>query len=137
MNALRALVDEAVRLRRTLSRRTGLSETELAALEHLVEAPSTPSELARLLEVSTAASTGIVDRLERRGHIVRRNHPTDRRRLEVHVTTDGRAEMLQHLQPMLEALRRLDRSIDPAHRDAVLDYLTEARQAFETITPRR
>jgi DNA-binding MarR family transcriptional regulator len=133
MNAVRALVTEAVAVRRTLSRRSGLSETELDALEHLVESPSTPSELARLLDISTAASTGVVDRLERRGHVERRKHPSDRRRLEVHVTDGGRAELLRHLSPMLAALAELDRRMSRDERDAVIRFLDGAQAAFRTV----
>jgi DNA-binding MarR family transcriptional regulator len=133
MNAVRALITEAVTLRRTLSRRSGLSETELDALEHLVGAPSTPSELARLLDVSTAASTGVVDRLERRGHVERRKHPTDRRRLEIHVTGEGRAELLRHLTPMLHALTELDRGMTSDERNTVIRFLNGAQAAFRAV----
>ncbi|GAA2702024.1 MarR family transcriptional regulator [Actinoplanes palleronii] len=133
MIAVRALVTEAVALRRTLSRRSGLTETELDALDHLVESPSTPSELARLLDVSTAASTGVVDRLERRGHVERRKHPTDRRRLEIHVTDDGRAELLRHLTPMLHALTELDQRMTPDERETVIRFLSGAQAAFRAV----
>jgi len=134
MNAVRALVAEAVRLRHALARRTGLTETELTALEQLVESSSTPSELARLMDVSTAASTGVVDRLERRGHVERRKHPTDRRRLEVHVTDQGRAELLRHLRPMIRVLADLDATLSAGERAAAVRYLQGARSAFETVT---
>lgn len=130
MNGVRQLVDEAVRLRRALVRRTGLTDTELDTLEHLIDGVSTPSELARRLEVSTAASTGIVDRLERRGHVERRPHPTDRRRLEVHVTAEGRAELLRHLAPGLRALAELDAGLTPAERTVVVRYLSGVRDVF-------
>lgn len=133
MNAVRALVTQAVAVRRTLSRRSGLSENELDALEHLVGSPSTPSELARLLGVSTAASTGVVDRLERRGHVERRKHPSDRRRLEVHVTDAGRAELLRHLNPMLHALAELDDGLSDDQRATVISFLNGAQAAFRTV----
>jgi DNA-binding MarR family transcriptional regulator len=123
-----------VRLRHALVRRSGLSQTELVALEHLVAAPSTPGDLARLLEVSTAASTGVVDRLERRGHVERRPHPQDRRRTEVHMTEGGREEILGHLMPMLVALRELDAGLDDAERAVVERYLRGARAAFDQVS---
>ncbi|GLY94610.1 MarR family transcriptional regulator [Actinoplanes sp. NBRC 103695] len=130
MSAVRQLVDEAVRLRRTLTRRTGLSETELDTLEHLIDGVSTPSELARRLEVSTAASTGIVDRLERRGHVERRPHPTDRRRLEVHVTAGGRAELLRQLSPGLRSLADLEADLTAPELAVVVRYLEGVRDVF-------
>ena len=76
----------------------------------------------------------MVDRLERRGHVERRKHPTDRRRLEVHVTEAGRAELLRHLRPMIRALADLDRTLTADERAAAVRYLNGARVAFETMT---
>ena len=132
--AVQHLVVEALRLRRAVRRRAGLTETELVALEHLVTAPSAPGELARLLEVSTAASTGVVDRLERREHVVRQPHPQDRRRIEVHITESGRDEMATHLRPMLLALQALDDGLSPAERLVVERYLHGVADAFAQVT---
>lgn len=134
MQAVRELIAESNRLQHALVRRSGLSPTELTALEHLVDAPSTPTELAHLLEVSTAASTGIVDRLERRGHVERRPHPADRRRTTLHVTAGGRAEIVGHLMPMLVALRALDESLSESERVIVERFLAGAREAFEQVS---
>ena len=95
--------------------------------------PSTPSEPARLLDVSTAASTGVVDRLERRGHVQRRKHPSDRRGLEIHVTDDGRAGLLRHLDLMLHALAELGLGMSDGERNAVTRFLNGAQAAFRTV----
>ena len=39
----------------------------------------TPADLARRLQISTASTTKLVDRLEESGHVRRGPHPTDRR----------------------------------------------------------
>jgi DNA-binding MarR family transcriptional regulator len=54
--------------------------------------PLTPSEIATrmLVPVTTATVTGILDTLERHNYVERRPHPTDRRRLLVHLTATGR-----------------------------------------------
>lgn len=134
MRAVRDLVTEAVRLRHALARRSGLSETELGALEHLLGSPCGPGELARILEVSTAASTGIVDRLERRGHVERHPHAEDRRRTDVHVTDPGRAEILGHLRPMLAALGELDAALSADERAVVERFLRGAIVAFTQVS---
>ncbi|WP_345460736.1 MarR family winged helix-turn-helix transcriptional regulator [Nocardioides marinquilinus] len=127
--AVRELVTASTHLSHAIGRRAGLNRTELAALEHLVETPAAPGELAGLLEVSTAASTGVVDRLERRAHVERRPHPTDRRRLEVHVTDSGRAEMLGYLRPMLDALSAIDADLTDDERAVVVRFLRAAAAA--------
>lgn len=132
--ALRALLAEGARLRHVVARRAGLSATEMAALEHLSREPLGPSEVARRLDVSTAASTGIVDRLVARGHAERRSHPDDRRRTEVFVSPSGRQEVTGHLMPMFLALDRLDRSFTPDERAVVERYLRGAVEALEQVT---
>lgn len=133
MQALRDFVSAAVALRHAVVRRSGISETELVALEHLTSEPLGPAELARRLDVSTAASTGIVDRLAARGHVERRAHAGDRRRTEVHLTDTGRAEILAHLRPMLDALRALDGRLAPQERVLIETYLRGAAAAFAVI----
>ena len=134
--ALRQVVAAGLRVRHTVARAAGITETDLLTLEHLVAGPVGPADLGRLLDVSTAASTGIVDRLAARGHVERRPHPSDRRRTEVHLTDSGRAEVRTHLVPMFAALRRLEEQLDPAERDVVRRYLEGALDAFETVAGR-
>jgi len=117
-----------------VARQAGLSESELAALEHLVGAPLGPAELSRRLDVSTAAATGIVDRLVSHGHVTRSPHAEDRRRTQVLVTASGREEVLQRLLPMFRALRELDESFDDSERAVVERYLRGAVEAFRRVT---
>jgi DNA-binding MarR family transcriptional regulator len=132
--ALRAATNAAVRVRPVVAHAAHLSHSELVALEHLMRGPVGPAELARLLEVTTAASTGIVDRLEHRGHVTRVADATDRRRTSVHLTDSGRAEVLALLMPMFQALQALDDGFDDQERAVVARYLRGATAAFEAVT---
>ena len=134
LDALRECTNAAGRVRGVVARRAGLSESELTALEHLVREPMGPAELSRRLEVSTAAGTGIVDRLASHGHVTRAPHGQDRRRTQVLVTASGREEVLQRLLPMFRALRELDESFDDGEREVVERYLRGATAAFRQIT---
>lgn len=133
-HALRDLVEAGALLRHVVSRRAGLSETEMRTLQHLSRGPLGPAEVARLLEVSTAASTGIVDRLVERGHAERRPHPADRRRIEVHLTDSGRTEVVGHLRPMLDQLAALDATYTPDELAVVERYLRGATAALRAVT---
>ena len=134
LEALRECTNASGRVRGVVARQAGLSESELVALEHLVRGPLGPAELARLLEVSTAAGTGIVDRLASHGHVTRAPHERDRRRTQVLVTASGREEVLQRLMPMFRALRVLDESFDASEREVVERYLRGATAAFRELT---
>ena len=131
--ALRDLVAAGSRVNHVVSRRAGLSESELVALEHLSREQIGPAEVARRLEVSTAAATGIVDRLVARGHVERRPHEIDRRRTELHITGSGRAEIIGHLMPMFRALDQHDATFTEEEKAVVQRYLRGATAAFERV----
>ena len=131
--ALRELIEIGGRARHVIARRAGLAESHLVAMEHLMSGPLGPAELARILNVSTAASTGVVDRLVEHGHVQRRPHEQDRRRTQVEVTAEGREDVLAHLLPMFVALDRLDRSFTDDERAVVERYLRGAIDAFHNL----
>ncbi len=131
--ALRELLTTGARVNHVVARRAGISDTELVTLEHLSREQIGPAEVARRLEVSTAAATGIVDRLASRGHVERRPHPADRRRTELVLTDSGRGEVVGHLLPMFVALDRLDREFSAEEREVVERYLRGAIAAFEQV----
>ena len=93
LDALQELVDVAAQVPHEVARQAGLSTSELHSLRHLMDTPMGPVELARALGVTSAASSGVVDRLVARGHAQRRPHPDDGRRTEVVITESGRVEV--------------------------------------------
>ncbi|HEX6056672.1 MAG TPA: MarR family transcriptional regulator, partial [Intrasporangium sp.] len=68
LEVLQELIDVAEALPEVVARRAGMSITELHALRHLSAEPMGPVELARRLRVTSAASSGVVDRLVAHGH---------------------------------------------------------------------
>jgi DNA-binding MarR family transcriptional regulator len=133
LRLLRRLLDVSQQSAPVVARRAGLSHTELSAMELLTRQPLGPGDLARHLGVTSAAASGIVDRLVARGHVRREAHEVDRRRTQVVVTDSGRADMLRHLMPMFLALAELDRDL-PADDRAVIDaYLARAVAAIERL----
>ncbi|MEO5854398.1 MAG: MarR family transcriptional regulator [Nocardioides sp.] len=131
--ALRELLSVSAHVSPAIARRLSLSHTELDALELLTEASVGPAELARHLGVTSAASSGIVDRLESRGHVVRRPHVSDGRRTQVEITSSGRAEVMTQLAPMFAALQQLDQRLTPAESATVEGYLRAATEALRRV----
>ncbi len=113
------------------SRNLGLNATDTAALgEVMMSGPLSPTELARRLQISTAAVTTVVDRLETAGHVTRGAHPTDRRGILVAATPESVQRALAELIPVAQAI------------DSALDQFDEAECAviqryLETITQRQ
>jgi DNA-binding MarR family transcriptional regulator len=131
--ALREAIRRGGRARHVIARRAGLSESDLVAMEHLMREPLGPADLARILGVSTAAATGLVDRLVQHGHVQRHPHEQDRRRTQVEVTESGREDVLLHLLPMFRSLDRLDRSFTDEERAIVERYLRGVIAAFDEL----
>ena len=123
----------AAQVRPTVAARAGLSTNELWALEHLFAEPLGTGEVGRRLQVTSAATTQIVDRLAQRGHVEREPHPTDRRRTVVKLTDYGRAEVLEHMMPMFRALAQTDADLDDAEREVVDRYLQRVTAAFRSV----
>ena len=133
LTALRELLKLADQVSPVLARRADLGRSELQALELLGDSPHGPAELAAHLGVTSAAASGIVDRLQARGHVDRLPHPTDGRRTQVALTASGREELLGHLVPMFEALAALDSSLTESEREVVQRYLDGAIHAVRRV----
>ena len=74
-----------------------LSPSQFNILNVLVEVPEgrSQTELSRELLMHRSNVTGLVDRLERRGLVRRRDQPGDRRAYRVVLTPDGRRLVMQ------------------------------------------
>ena len=133
LSALRGLLNTSGQVSPALARRTGLSHTELSGLEHILEEPLGPSELAHRIGVTSAAASGIVDRLVTRGHVERQPHATDRRRTVVVCTSSGERELMGHLMPMFAELARLDAEFTQEERAVIHRFLVSAERAVSRL----
>ena len=86
---LQSLTTGSQRVAQAFAARHGLGQIDLEALLAVMEAeragdPLTSGRLGEALGVTSGAATGVIDRLERVGHVVRRRDEGDRRRVLVH-----------------------------------------------------
>ena len=133
LTLLRQLTRLAEQAAPAIARKASLTHNELRALEHLMDQPMGPGELGRVLGVSSAAASGIIDRLESRGHAQRASHSTDGRRTSVTISPSGRTEVVGHLMPMFRELAALDASLGEADRVVVDRFLAGAIRALRAI----
>jgi DNA-binding MarR family transcriptional regulator len=131
--ALQELVEVAEAVPAAVARQAGVSTSELHSLRHLMRGPMGPVDLAKVLGVTSAASSGVVDRLCSRGHAQRRSHPGDGRRTEVVITDSGRAEITARMRPMFVALAELDATLSDDERVVVERYLRGATAAMTDL----
>jgi DNA-binding MarR family transcriptional regulator len=108
-----------------LARRLGLSYNEVRALELLSDSARGLGtvELANGLGMRSASATELVDRLETSGHVRRRPHETDRRRVVVELTEHGRDRVLAVLGPLLHRYDQVADGLSPEAAAAVAAYL--------------
>jgi DNA-binding MarR family transcriptional regulator len=107
----------------------GLTPAEINALANLSDGTArTVSALCRLVGAAPTTLSSVLDRLERRGHVTRGRHPSDRRAVVVELTPAGRraAMTIRHAIGRLErhALAGLDTEAIAGLR-AGLDALAE------------
>nr|WP_246256117.1 MarR family transcriptional regulator [Isoptericola halotolerans] len=105
-----------------------MNVSDLRALRFVIECergrtPVTPRMLTAHLEISTAATTKLVDRLCRSGHLERRPHPSDRRSVVVVATRGAHHEVRQRLGGMHARMLDIARSVPDSARPAVRDFL--------------
>lgn len=105
-----------------------LHPTDLRALIHLLDAAragtqATPGWLAEQLGLNSASITGLLDRLERAGHVRRVRDGRDRRR--VHVVVEERAINLgwSFLGPLIDRIVATMRGYDEVELETVRRFL--------------
>lgn len=101
---------------------------DLRALRYVIEReqggqPTTPRMLTAHLDVSTAATTKLVDRLCRSGHFERGPHPSDRRSVVVRATSAAHEEVRERLGGMHARMLAIARDVPASARPAVRDFL--------------
>lgn len=102
----------------------GTNPTDFAAMQHLMESgPLSPGELARRLGVTTAAVTGVIDRLEGLSHARREPDPDDRRRLLVVPEPASVRRALDRLLPLTRGAQAVLDDLDEGERAVVTRYL--------------
>lgn len=119
-----------------LWREAHLTLTQARLLRSVREGPVGQSELGRMLNLSPASVTRLIDRLEERGLIARERDPDDRRRVAVSLLPAGR-RLVGGEQGMLrgtavdEAIRTMSEDEQRAFAEVVGDLVRRARQFSE------
>ena len=97
-----------------LQRETGLTTSQLLVLEAVVKLDtSTPSYIAKEVQLSQATVTNLVDRMERNKLVLRQKSIADKRVVEVQLTEKGRGMVELAPEPLqagfLREYRKLER----------------------------
>jgi DNA-binding MarR family transcriptional regulator len=106
--SLREMSVQLSLLNHQVSGRLDLKGTDLECLDLIARrGPLSPGELARRAGLHPATLTGILDRLERGGWIVRERDPADRRGVTVRSLRERNAEVFRLYSGMNAAMDRI------------------------------
>src|SRR5687767_471757 len=115
-----------------MSRRLGLSESEMLAVAHLAQhGRLSPSALGQLLDLSSGGITALVQRLESAGHIVRRRHPTDGRSVLVELSRELVERAERAYGPLVDDLEQASLELSEQERQVVRRFLDRAAALSE------
>ena len=114
-----------------VARVLGLNQSDLRCLDWLTERPMTAGELADAIGLSGAATTTLVDRLERKGYVRRVRDRADRRRIHVELTADGARRLGELYGVLAEEGEALLARFNAVQLGRILEFLTEAADVVD------
>ncbi len=122
-----------------LRKRFGISLAQfdyLAQLYRSGDGDVAMSELSRRLMVTSGNVTGLTDRLERQGWVVRERAAHDRRTQFVRLTGDGRARFEAIAAAHQDWVQELTGGLDPEARRRLFALLGELKRSARRARPR-
>jgi DNA-binding MarR family transcriptional regulator len=118
-----------------LARALAIRPIDAVALHHLARRPLTPTELGERLGSGSGSLTGIIDRLEGHGLVMRQPHPSDRRSVILEITPQGWTRTRAHLDGFISGAIRAASGLSPTERCVVGAFLEELTEVAETQVP--
>lgn len=116
---------------RALWHRFGLTSPQLGSLLVISrEQPISTGALAKRLHLGQPTVTGIVDRLERRGYVVRERGERDRRSVLLRLTPAGQ-QVLMRAPSLLHGFCRQLAMLDASERDQILHSLQRVAEMMD------
>jgi DNA-binding MarR family transcriptional regulator len=117
--------------------RNGLHATDVRALIHLLDAgrtgiTATPGWLGEQLGLNSAAVTGLVDRLERLGHVRRVRDTRDRRRVLLIVEDQATTLGWSFFGPLIDGMVTAMDAFDEAELATVRRFLVSVNEVLAT-----
>ncbi len=128
---LRRFAEECGRLTAIFGDAHGLHARDLSALATIADGvradhPLGPARLAEALCLSPSATTALLDRLERAGHLVRRPDPRDRRRVMLEMQPQALDVAAAFFAPLGVALERVMRRYTGEQMELITEFLEAA-----------
>ena len=132
LQSLRRLIRAADIFSRRLIKQHKVTGPQLMCLHKLLEHDGlTVSELSKAIYLSPSTVVGILDRLERQLLVTRIRSSTDRRKVLLHVTQEGRDLVVDAPSPLQEALQNGLSKLDTAKQKEIADNISSLVMMLE------
>ena len=133
--SLRELSIQLSLLNHQVGSRLGLNDVDLDCLDLVSRhGPLSPSALAQRAGLHPATMTGILDRLERGGWVVRDRDPSDRRAVVIRVLRNRNAEIMRLYSGMNSSMSEICAGYGDAELEVIADFLRRTAEAGQTAT---
>jgi len=133
--SLRALSIQLSLLNHQVGAHVGLNDVDLDCLDLVARhGPLSPSPLAQRAALHPATLTGILDRLERGGWVVRERDPSDRRAVVVRALRDRNTELVRLYSGMNSSMSEICARYGSAELEAIADFLRRTVDAGQSAT---
>jgi DNA-binding MarR family transcriptional regulator len=134
-NSLRDLRSQLSMLSRQVGVHLALKDVDMDCLDLINRhGPLSPSTVARRAGLHPATMTGILDRLERAGWVIRERAPADRRSVTVRALRDRNHELYQLLSGMDAAMDEICADYDPVQLELLAGFLRRTTEAGSAAT---
>src|SRR6202011_3555981 len=134
-DSIRALRIQLSLLNYRVGSQLGLKDVDLDCFD-IIDAygPLSPSALARRAGLHPATMTGILDRLERGGWIVRERDPSDRRAVVIRARRERYAELMRLYAGMNRSMNKLLADYSDSELELIADFLHRTVDAGRNAT---
>jgi DNA-binding MarR family transcriptional regulator len=128
--SLRELNNQLSLLNHHVGARVDLRDVDLDCLDLIARhGPLSPSALARRSGLHPATLTGILDRLERGGWVVRQRDPSDRRAVVVRQVRSRNADLVRPYSGMNTSMDQICATYEEAELEVIVDFLQRTAHA--------
>lgn len=138
LHAMREYRTAEAEMRKRTRASMKLNESDMLALRILFAAAKrgesvSPTQLSKSLGITTASTTGLIDRLERSGHVERRPNPDDGRAVIIVPTTTSDTELRVTLSDVHGQMMAAADDLSPAEAATIVAFLQKMRAAVESV----
>lgn len=132
VDSLTAWTVAVVQYNEMVAAQVGITPTDFQCLYALARfGPASPSELAHHVGLTSGSVSRMIDRLQQAGHVVRRPHERDRRRVTVEAAPASLARVAELYQPLRDRLHTRVADLADSELAAMLAFARDAGRLTE------